>query len=194
LIDKDIIKDILGKALSTGGDFAEVFIEDTEKSSLGLVNGKIETAVSGRDFGIGIRIFKGLRSIYAYTNDTSRESLLRTASNAALALGDVREDKAVDLVERVNTNIHPIIYVPRSVDIAKKVAKMKEAYNAAKDYSKEIAQVMSSYVDVDQRVAIANSEGLYTEDRRIRTRFAVQAFSQDVPLHTNSCLSYQALT
>lgn len=179
LLDKDLIKDILGKALSTGGDFAEVFIEDTERSSLGLVNGKIETAVSGRDFGIGIRIFKGLRSIYAYTNDTSRESLLRTASNAALALGEIREDKAVDLIERVNTNIHPIIYVPKSIDIARKVAKIKEAYNAAKDYSKEIVQVMCNYIDVDQRVAIANSEGLYTGDRRIRTRFAVQAIASD---------------
>lgn len=179
LIERDLIKDILGKALSTGGDFAEVFIEDTERSTLGLVNGKIETAVSGRDFGIGIRIFKGLRSIYAYTNDTSRESLLHTASSAALALGEIREDKAVDLIERVNANIHPIVYVPRSIDIAKKVAKIKEAYKAAKDYSKEIAQVMSNYVDVDQRVAIANSEGLYTEDRRIRTRFAVQAIASD---------------
>ncbi|MDD2482453.1 MAG: TldD/PmbA family protein, partial [Lutispora sp.] len=179
MLGRDIIKEILGKALSTGGDFAEVFIEDTEKSSLGLVNGKIETAVSGRDFGIGIRILKGLRSVYAYTNDTSKETLLRTASNAALALGDIREDKTVDLIERVNTNIHPIIYVPRGIDIAKKVSKLKDAYNAAKDYSQEIAQVMSSYMDVDQRVVIANSEGLYTEDRRIRSRFAVQAIASD---------------
>lgn len=179
MLGRDIIKEILGKALSTGGDFAEVFIEDTEKSSLGLVNGKIETAVSGRDFGIGIRIFKGLRSVYAYTNDTSKETLLRTASNAALALGDIREDKIVDLIERVNTNIHPIVYVPRGIDIAKKVSKLKEAYSAAKDYSQEIVQVMSSYLDVDQRIVIANSEGLYTEDRRIRSRFAVQAIASD---------------
>ncbi|MCQ1531743.1 TldD/PmbA family protein [Lutispora saccharofermentans] len=179
MIERDIIKDILGKALSTGGDFAEVFIEDTERSSLGLVNGKIETAVSGRDFGIGIRIFKGLRSIYAYTNDTSKESLLRTAHNAALALGDIKEDMAVELIERVNANIHPVAYVPKGIDIARKVSKLKEAYKAAKDYSQEIAQVMSNYVDVDQRVVIANSEGLYTTDRRIRSRFAVQAIASD---------------
>ena len=101
MLDRDLIKDVLGKALSTGGDFAEIFIEDTERSSIGLINGKIETAVSGRDFGIGIRIFKGLRSIYAYTNNISRDSLLQTASNAALALGETRGLEAVDLVERV---------------------------------------------------------------------------------------------
>ena len=74
MIDKNIIIDVLGKALSTGGDFSEIFIEDTQRSSLGLVDGKIETAVSGRDFGVGIRIFKGYRSIYAYTNDLNRKN------------------------------------------------------------------------------------------------------------------------
>lgn len=179
MIGREIIKEILGKALSTGGDFAEVFLEDTERSSIGLINGQIETAVSGRDFGIGIRIFKGLRSIYAYTNDVSREGLLKTAKDAALAIGDIKEDISVNLVERVNVNIHPILYVPKEIDIGKKVSKIKEAYCAAKDYGSEIVQVMASYADVDQKILIANSEGLFTEDRRIRTRFAVQSIASD---------------
>lgn len=179
MIGRDIIKEVLGKALSTGGDFAEVFIEDTERSSLGLVNGQIETAVSGRDFGIGIRIFKGLRSIYAYTNDISKEGLLKTAKNAVLALGDIKEDVPVDFIERVNMNIHPILYVPKGINMVKKASKLKEAYSAAKDYSNEILQVMVSYADVDQKIMIANSEGLFTEDRRIRTRFAVQSIAND---------------
>ncbi len=179
MIGRDIIIDILGMALSTGGDFAEVFTEDTFRSSLGLVNGLIETAVSGRDFGVGIRIFKGLRSIYAYTNDASREGLLKTAKDAALALGEVGDCVPVNLIERVNTNIHPVYYVPKGVFIDKKVAKLKEAYKAAKDYSSEVLQVMGSHMDVDQKVLIANSEGLFTEDRRIRSRFTVQAIAGD---------------
>ena len=179
MIGRDIIKEVLGKALSTGGDFAEVFIEDTERSSLGLVNGQIETAVSGRDFGIGIRIFKGLRSIYAYTNDISKEGLLKTAKNAVLALGDIKEDVSVDFIERVNMNIHPILYVPKGINMVKKASKLKEAYSVAKNYSDEIVQVMASYGDVDQKILIANSEGLFTKDRRMRTRFAVQSIASD---------------
>lgn len=179
MIGKDIIIDILGMTLSTGGDFAEVFTEDTFRSSLGLMNGLIETAVSGRDFGVGIRIFKGLRSIYAYTNDASREGLLKTAKDAALALGEVGDSIPINLIERVNANIHPVYYVPKGVSIDKKVVKLKEAYKAAKDYSGEILQVMGSHMDVDQKVLIANSEGLITEDRRIRSRFTVQAIAGD---------------
>jgi len=179
LIDKNIIIDVLGKALSTGGDFSEVFIEDTQRSSLGLVDGKIETAVSGRDFGIGIRIFKDFRSIYAYTNDFSKEGLMKTAEEAALALGNLKESASINLFERVNKNSHPILFVPKAINTDKKVAKLKEAYKVAKEYSSEIIQVVSSYSDVDQNIIIANSEGLFTGDRRIRTRFMIQAIAGD---------------
>lgn len=179
MLNKDKINDILGKALSTGGDFAEVFAEDTIRSSLGLVNGQIESAVSGRDFGIGIRIFKGFRSIYAYTNDASKEGLLKTAKDAALALGEIGDNISIDLTERVNANVHPILYVPKGIAIDKKVNNLKEAYKAAKGYSKEILQVISNYTDVDQKILIANSDGLFTRDRRIRSRFIVQAIAGD---------------
>jgi TldD protein len=175
MISKDILQEILWKALLAGGDFAEIFVEDTISNNLNMINGKIENAISGRDFGIGIRIFKGLRSVYAYTNDKSREGLLETAYKAASALGEGGEEKEINLMERINSNIHPIIYVPSSVGNAKKVNIVKQSYAAAKDYSSEIAQVAVYYADVDQKVLIANSEGLLTEDRRIRTRLGINS-------------------
>lgn len=179
MIDKHIINDILGKALSSGGDFAEVFVEDTHRSSLKLIDGVIESAVSGRDFGIGIRIIKGLASVYAYSNDSSKEGLLKTTGDAALALGQIKDDIPLDLTERINKNVHPIIYVPKDIDINRKVLKLKEAYKSAKNYSKEIIQVVSSYADVDQGILIANTEGLLTRDRRIRSRFMIQSIAGD---------------
>jgi TldD protein len=179
MISRDILQEVLSKALLTGGDFAEIFAEDTISNNINMVNGKIENAVSGRDFGIGIRIFKGLRSVYAYTNDKSREGLLETAYKAASALGEGREEKEINLMERINANIHPIIYVPSSVGNAKKVNIVKQAYGAAKDYSSEIAQVAVYYSDVDQKVLIANSEGLLTEDRRIRTRLGINSIASN---------------
>ena len=56
---------------------------------------------------------------------------------------------------------------------------MKKAYNAAKDYSNEISQVSVSYTDKDQNVLIANTEGLYTEDKRIRTRLCISAVASN---------------
>ena len=77
MLDKQLIDKILTEALSTGGDFAEIFVEKKSSSNLFMIDGKVESSISGRDFGIGIRIFKGLFSVYGYTNDMNEESLLK---------------------------------------------------------------------------------------------------------------------
>ncbi|MGL5722965.1 PmbA/TldA family metallopeptidase, partial [Cetobacterium sp.] len=92
MIDKFLVEDILNEALCTGGDFAEVFVEDKTGDSFYLVDGKVEQAISGKDFGVGIRIFKGVFSVYAYTNDMNRENLLKTAQKAAKAIKGTKED------------------------------------------------------------------------------------------------------
>ena len=83
MLSESVITDVLLAALSTGGDFAEIFMEDTFNTQIRMLDGAVEEAVSGRDHGVGIRIFQGLRSVYAYTNDLRRESLMKTAREAA---------------------------------------------------------------------------------------------------------------
>ena len=56
---------------------------------------------------------------------------------------------------------------------------MKDAYNSAKDYSNYISQVNVTYLDKDQKILIANSDGLYTEDRRVRTRLGISAVASN---------------
>ncbi|HOJ09980.1 MAG TPA: TldD/PmbA family protein [Clostridiales bacterium] len=179
MIPKDIIEEVLSRALSLGGDFAEVFIEDRVNNSLRMVNGKMEDVVSGRDYGAGIRVMKDFRSVYAYTNDTSRDNLLDTAYKAACALKYTKQDITVNLVERVSANIHPVLFVPSSITNMKKASIVKTAYKVAKDYSHEIIQVAAGYGDVDQKILIANNEGLFIQDRRVRTRLFIQSVAGD---------------
>ena len=44
-----------------------------------MLNGKVEDVNSGIRRGIGLRIYHGLESVYAYTNDLSEENLIKTA-------------------------------------------------------------------------------------------------------------------
>ena len=180
MISREVASMVLAKCLITGGDFAEIFEEDTISNSISLIDKKVENALGGRIYGIGIRIFKGFKSVYAYTNDNSLSSLLDTAYKAALALGSLKEEKIVVLNNEVNyKNLHNISLYPNAVDYDKKIKVMKEAYNSAKDYSNYISQVNVTYLDKDQKVLIANSEGLYTEDRRVRTRLGISAIASN---------------
>lgn len=180
MIKKEVAMEVLAKCLVTGGDFAEIFEEDCISNSIGLIDGKVENALGGRSYGIGIRIFKGFKSIYAYTNDNSLSGLLNTAYKAALALGELKEDKQIILNNTFTfKNIHNVKYYPNAVNYEKKIGIMKTAYKSAKNYSNEISQVSVSYADKDQKVLIANTEGLFTEDRRVRTRLAISSVASN---------------
>ena len=175
MLSKNIASQVLAKCLVTGGDFAELFEDDSINNSISLVDGKVNDAIGGRNYGIGIRIFKGFKSVYAYANNNSLESLLDTAYRAALALGEVKGDKSIVLNEKKIETIHPILYYPKDVAYDRKIAILKSAYNGAKNYSDDISQVIASYLDKEQNILIANSDGLYVQDKRIRTRLGVSA-------------------
>ena len=177
MLDKRLIEDIISAALSTGGDFAEVFVEDKFNTHLSLVSGQIENSMSGRDFGIGIRIFNGFNSVYAFTNETSSERLIAAAKEAAQAIRGQQKDIVLNLTKEAFPTLHPIVHIPRDIPKARKVSVMKEIYGAAKNYNPLISQVKVNYLDEDQKVLIANSEGKFVEDRRIRTRLAAQAIA-----------------
>ncbi len=62
MISRDIASKVLSRCLITGGDFAEIFEEDSVTNTMGLIDNKVENALGGRTYGIGIRIFKGFKS------------------------------------------------------------------------------------------------------------------------------------
>ena len=63
MISRTQMTEILGKAMSTGADFAEVFAEITRTNSIRLVNGKIEQITDNIISGVGIRAFMGTRTV-----------------------------------------------------------------------------------------------------------------------------------
>ena len=179
MINKKLLNKILMEALSTGGDFAEIFIEKKRVSSLFMTEGKLETSNSGKDFGMGIRIFKGVYSVYGYTNNMEEDSLINSAKKLSKSIEGIKEDVNIDLNEVKFQNINEIEIYPEDVKKSEKVHIMRKAYNAAKNYDPIIKEVRVSYSDVKQEVIIANSEGLYTEDERIRSRISIESIAEE---------------
>ena len=54
-----------------------------------------------------------------------------------------------------------------------------EAHKAARSAGVNVRSLNVNYFDTDQRVLIANTEGLYTTDRRVTTRMRMQAVVAD---------------
>ena len=179
MLDQLIAAEVLEKALSSGGTFAEIFFEDTLVNSLVMRNDTVETVSTGRKHGAGVRLFCGLRSLYAYTNDTSRAGLLDCAAKVAAAAQCAEKVPVAALSRRRFSDLHPAEKLPADVEHQKRLAIMRDCNRVMREVSPEIVQAQSAWNDSDQRVWIANSEGLFVHDRRTRTRLGMMAVASD---------------
>lgn len=178
MLKESIIKDILFEALAKGGDFAEVFIEDNFSTEIATVGGNIERGMSGRDFGIGIRIFSGLKSVYGYTNDLTKENLINITRILTKSIKENKSNIDINFGKIVTPKEHQYKNLPSKVNFKDKIGFTKRAFSAAKSYDTCISQVTVNYLDQEQNVLIANTEGVFVEDKRVRTRMLILAAAE----------------
>jgi TldD protein len=176
VLDEAVIQRTLSSALRTGGDFAEVFVEDKRSSAAMLDDGRVEELSSGRDRGAGIRVVVGETTGFAHTADLS-DAGLRSAAEAAAAAarsggGGVRE---VALTRTEARRPNGVAILPASVSKGAKVDLLRRADEAARGEGASIRQVRARYGDSRRQILVANSEGLLASDDQVRTLFVVSA-------------------
>ena len=169
------IERVLTAALSRGGDFAEIYMEEAKSSGLSLINGRVDKVSSGIDFGVGIRILEKTKCVYVFSNDIREENLIKMAKDASASLLSVPAGLTVHLTPRQDYISNPYVIAPVGVDKSRKVELLRRACSSAKEYSALITQTGASYGDVQKQVWIANSTGLYKTDDRTRVRFTIEA-------------------
>src|SRR5271157_556389 len=172
MVDDSFLQELLKRTLSHGGEYADIFIEHRETTSIQLEDNRIEKVISGSFSGIGIRlIYKG-KTAYAFSNDFSNNILLdlaATVSKAATGSPKSRQgspenrrfsgvepfcggaDKAPDVIidmkqQRPERNIS-IRIPPGSVPLDKKIAMVTGANNAARSLDPRVKQVNIIYRD-----------------------------------------------
>ena len=190
MISRDLCERVLAMAASTGADYAEIFAENTTDHSISMISDKVDSIQDVVIAGAAIRVYKGLRSVMASTVDTSEAGLMRCAQQAAAALGEGSAQLEIVLKERRFGDAHPIRIVPGSVPNKEKIALLKEAYFAAKEYQAGdeliaaggvlpgIVQVTGTLKENDHNILIATSEGIYAQDRQIRSRLSISAIAE----------------
>lgn len=166
MIPVELAQKVLARALSSGGDLAEIYVEDSTNLSLSLEDSKIESAVRGADRGAGVRVFFGNLVTYAYTDDLSEESLLHAASAAAAASSGSSKSALIDLTYRKSPLEYPVLKPLDSLSIAEKARILSDADVAARAYSPLVNQVGASYLEVTRHCWIFNSDGVQVEDDR----------------------------
>lgn len=91
-------------------------MEDRFSTALNMVGGKIDSAVSGREYGVGVRIFQGNNYVYAYSNDYSRDNLIKVAKEAAAALPGSSSGMTLNFMKHRAPKVNVIGILPHEVD------------------------------------------------------------------------------
>ena len=170
---------ILRRALSAGGDFADIYYEDAAQTAVLCDDGKIERVLASSDRGIGIRVISESCTAYAYTNELTQESLLLLAETVSRGVrgGAFRGD--INLCRRSIAPGFPVAVAPGQIPLAEKVALVNRADRAARGFDKRIRQVMAVYRDSQLKTQTVNSLGEFHEDNSTSTLFTVQVVAQE---------------
>ena len=174
IVPSDLLEEVLSSAMESGGSFAEIFVEDRRSTSAVLDDGLVEELNNGRDRGAGIRVVSGETTGFAHTADLSAAGLHKAAKAASSAARSNSESVVeVDLGNERIPKISEIEIFPKDVSKSKKVALLKSADESVREAGLPVTQVAARYGDSHRIVQIANSEGLLTGDRQIRSSFSV---------------------
>ena len=141
MLQKEQLEKLLERCMASSCDFAEIFEEEGTTESLSMLNGKLEDTNVLIRAGIGIRLYKGVQSVYGYTNETSEESLNTLVDDLRGGFGTESKSVSISLVEETHENLHPIKENPVKASLESKVALMVRANDAAKAYSDQIQKV-----------------------------------------------------
>lgn len=177
-INETLAKEILEVALSTGGDFAEVYMEKTTNEVLRLHSGKLSTANVSKVKGAAIRIIKGELEVNSSITDCTYENLLKAAKTLA---GSFNDKKHVEMQPFVEKKVELVVN-PKNVrgnDISREVNLLKTASDTIYAYSKEIVQVICNLTKTEKRIFVFASDSTWQTDYRCNTRLSCQAVASD---------------
>ena len=174
MLEQDLIERVLNEALKSGGESAEVFVEDKRSSSALFDDAKVEELTSGRDRGAGIRVVVGETTGFAHTADLSEQGLMiaaRAAASATRANGS--SSQVNDLEQVVSPSPNKVETFPELVAKETKVNLLIQADEVARSQGAAITQVSARYGDSRRKILVANSDGVFASDDQVRTLFSI---------------------
>src|ERR1043165_5086959 len=131
-ISRQDLESYLAEAMSQGGDYADLYFEYLQTSSISIDESIVKSATQGVSMGVGVRVIAGERTGYAYSDDLSPEKIRKAARVAAhIASGPSKVDK-FSLNEGARHNLYPILIAPTETAFADRVDLVKRADRAAR--------------------------------------------------------------
>lgn len=167
-ISDSLCQKVLAKALSRGGDYADLYFEHTINNTLVLEDGKVNRAFSSISLGVGIRAVKGDQVGYGFTQDLSEKSMLEAAATAATISAAQPNRPAGKFVPLKLKNYYPLQSLLTAIPIEKKLPLVQKLNDRCFSLSPLVVKVNAHYFDQQRRILVVTSDGAKAEDLQPR--------------------------
>ena len=172
------LRTLTGTALAHGGDFSDLYFEYTTYFNLLLKDGVVSSGGFHTDYGVGIRVLKGEKTGYAYSENTEMTDMLKAAKAAsAIALGTSGE-RTYAKVEDQTYDLYPMASNWRERSAEDFLPFLKELEKAVFSRDSRIIKVIARMSDSVSDVMMFNSLGELTCDTRPMGSVTVTAVFQ----------------
>jgi TldD protein len=178
LMEEDL-NQLLHVALQEGGDFADIYVERRLRRDIDMEEDRIASIQMGMDQGVGIRVVSGDSTGYAYSEDLSSKKLREAAETASFVARSGKATRPQPIVRGQVANNIPSRMPLDEVAEDERLMVIRRANEAARSYDGRITQVEIQYQEELKEIAIANSQGIWVQDRQPLIYFIVNVLATD---------------
>ena len=165
------MRQLVAEGLKGGGDWCDLYFEDTVATDLVLRDGEVSSGGSQEDYGCGIRVLDGEKTGYAYAESTTWDELLKAARAAGSIAASGKSGSAAEggaSVSNTSTGdgFYPIKTDWRDTEAAQFVPVLRKLDAAIRQKDTRVQKVVAVLSWQMSEIMMFNSLGELTTDTR----------------------------
>ena len=175
-LDRKLAHKVWGAALAHGGAFGEMFIEDTERLSFSLKDGRISDLSRGRLQGVGVRVVDADNYGYGWLDGFDEKRLLRAAQTAGEIVGSPRSGERPSR-EMGLLDLYPVERPLQQLELTAKTKLSEDVDAALRAHDPRVQQVRVLYGESLRSIRVLTSDGIDARDEQPLVRMAAQVIA-----------------
>jgi len=181
LLPRELAAELLALARSGGADFADLYAEHAIVTAFSLDERRVKTASYTVLQGVGVRAIRGEQTGYAYADGFAPDALREAARVAAAVSRDAPAGaRAGETPFRVTASEPPFALrdpATLALDETAKVRMLQRGDEAARAHDPRVHEVSVSLGTSAKSFLVANSDGVWAEDRTHLSRLVISALA-----------------
>lgn len=176
MINKELLNQLVKQAMELGADWCDLYIEDTFYTDLLLRDGVVGAGGTHIDFGCGIRVLKGEKTGYAYSESLDYDKLMSAVKSASAIAQCANTNQTFCAYKTKLSDKH---YYPddsswRSVKASSFIPFLEKIEKSIRTKDSRALNVIASLSYSSSEIEMYNSLGELTRDIRPLFSLSVQ--------------------